>query len=182
MDIKSLLVLAHIVGVALGVGGATISDIFFTRILKSGKITKPDYDNLKVLSRVIWAGIIILIISGLAFLWRMYDSSGSVGILNSEKFLAKLTLVAVITVNGLVFHFKVFPKLKSMIGDKDFSKHHLLLSVTGAISVTGWYSIIILSTLRGVNLPYFAWLGLYLLILTSGIFVTRYVINRLTTK
>jgi hypothetical protein len=179
MDIKTLLTFGHIVGVALGVGAATVTDIFFMRMLKSGKITQADYDNFAVLSRIIWSGIILLIVSGIGFLWRMHATTGTIGILQSDRFVAKLTLVGIVTLNGLVFRFVVFPKLKEAVRKQNLNHHIRLLAITGTISVSGWYSIIALSTLRGINLHYLGWMGLYLGIIAIGTLIAKNIIAKL---
>lgn len=179
MELQILLGIAHIIGVALGVGGATVSDIFFIRILKTKKISQLDFQNLRVLSRIVWAGITILILSGLSLLWLMYENSGSIALLNSPRFLAKLTLVAVVTVNGFIFHFHVFPKLKALVGkDHALAKKTWLLAITGATSGASWYSIVLIAMLR-LDLPYFAWIGAYLVVLSGGILTAKFLIQRL---
>lgn len=179
MDLHIVLGIAHILGVALGVGGATVSDIFFIRILKTKMINEFEFQNLRVLSRIVWAGITVLILSGLSFLWLMYENTGSIGILNSPRFLAKLTLVAIVTINGLVFHFHVFPKLKQFINQKHaLAENTWLLAITGATSGASWYSIVLIAMLR-FDWPYFVWIGLYLGVLFGGILTAKILIQRL---
>ncbi len=178
MDIKTALGILHIVGVAIGVGGATISDIFFIRILKSRKITKEQFADLEVLSRVVWAGITLLIVSGIGFLWKMYATSGSIGILNSDKFVVKLMIVGVIVLNGLVFRYKIFPKIKSAIGQKNGLKRYInWFAVTGAISITSWYTIVIYSVIRGVTQTFTVWLSLYIAAVVVAVQVARMMIS-----
>lgn len=179
MDLRTLLLIGHIVGIGIGLGGATVSDIFFMRILKNRVISAADFQNLKVLSRVVWAGISLLIISGLGFLWLFYNNSGEIpGILSSPRFQAKLTLVAIVFINGLVFHFKVFPLLKGAIGIPDgLQGYKRLFAVTGAISATSWYAIVVFALLRSVSMPYWAWMGAYLAALLGGMITARLVIG-----
>lgn len=180
MDIKTILGILHIVGVAIGVGGATISDIFFIRILKSKRITKEQFADLEVLSKVVWAGVTVLLVSGIAFLWRMYATSGSIGILNSDKFLVKLVIVGIIVLNGLVFRYKIFPKIKSVIDEKNGLKRYMnLFAITGAISITSWYTIVIYSMIRGVTQSFAVWLGLYIAAVVIAVQVARMVISYL---
>lgn len=180
MDIKTFLGIAHIIGVAFGLGGATVSDVFFLRILKNKKINNAEYQNLKVLSRIVWAGIAILIISGLGFLWLTYSKTGAWPALQSPRFLAKLTLVAIVFLNGLLFHFYVFRRIKNMVDKTNqLKKHQWLFAVTGAVSATSWYTVVIIASLRGVTLPYWGWMGAYLAVLVGGILTARLVIGRL---
>lgn len=179
MDLQIVLVIAHIIGVALGVGGATVSDIFFIRILRTKVINEFEFQNLRVLSRIVWAGITILILSGLSLLWLMHENTGAIGILNSPRFLAKLTLVAVVTLNGFIFHFYVFPKLKQCIDQKHaLAKNTWLLAITGATSGASWYSIVLIAMLR-FDWPYFVWIGLYLGVLLGGILTAKFLIQHL---
>ncbi len=181
MELHTLILLGHIIGVGFGLGGATVSDVFFMRMLNNKKITKEDYQNLKVLSRIVWTGILVLILSGVGFLVRTYAETGEApGLLESPRFQAKLTLVGIVTLNGLVFHFYVFRQLKNMIGkSRALEKKIWLFAITGAISATSWYSIVVIALLREVSLPYWGWMAGYFLALIGGITTARLVIARL---
>ena len=182
MEVRTALLIFHIIGVALGLGGATVSDILFLRSIKDRKITSDEFGTLKVLSRIVWAGITILILSGIGFLITQYIVLDRIASLEAQRFIAKLTLVAIVFINGLVFHFKVFPIFKKYVNSSlsKMSRGELwLLSATGAISTTSWYSIIILSLWRTIPLGYWQILSIYLLILSGGILTARLLFQKL---
>jgi hypothetical protein len=63
---KVLWIIIHNIGFILGVGSATITDIFFFRFLKDNIITQEEKETMDTLSAVIWAGLAILVVSGIA--------------------------------------------------------------------------------------------------------------------
>lgn len=183
MDARTILLIFHVFGVALGVGGATISDITFLRAVKDRKITSYEYDSLKVLSRVVWAGIAILFISGHGFLLNQYIQLDSLPIFKSGRFLAKYVLVWVVLLNGLVFHFRVFPVFARAL-NKDLSRLKnskiWLIAVSGAISATTWYSIVVISLLpRGWTFPHWYYLGAYGCALVFGVVSARFIVGKI---
>ena len=77
---------------------------------------------MKTLSLIIWAGLLLLIGSGIGFIWlHQIDSPGS-PLIYSEKLAAKLVIVGIILINGLVLNMKVTPMLEKMVGKPNLSK------------------------------------------------------------
>ncbi|HEY4506155.1 MAG TPA: hypothetical protein VJJ24_01780 [Candidatus Paceibacterota bacterium] len=162
-------VIVHLIGVALGAGGAFVSDAMFFSTIKDLAITKTEIRFLKVASKVIWLGLLIIIISGIGLFLFNPDRY-----LHSSKFLAKLTIVLVIAVNGLIFHFVHLKYLARQIGDSPrqaqifFSKSKFLFA-SGAVSVVSWVSALILGVFKSVPYSYFQILGTYLVIVLLAI-------------
>lgn len=157
MEIKTLLVIAHLFGLALGAGGAWTSDALFFRSTRNGKISKSENKLLSQASVVVWVGLAILIVSGIGLFLQNPDRYAE-----STKFWSKMTIVAIIAVNGLIFHF--FHK-KSL--EKSQYKSNAIL-VSGVVSMVSWASALILGAFRSVPLSYLEIMGIYLLIVASG--------------
>ena len=87
---------AHLLGLALGLGGATIADVFFFRFIKNRKISYSETGVLHTLSQVIWLGLGLMVASGLGLYLPAAEALNGSG-----KFLAKMIVVAVIIANGL---------------------------------------------------------------------------------
>ena len=73
----------------------------------------------------------------------------------STKFISKMLIVAIITINGAIFHFDHIPWLHKHIdiplrSADQFTKRAPKLIISGAISVTGWFAALILGSLRFV--------------------------------
>jgi hypothetical protein len=176
MDIREVFGVIHLIGFALGLGGASISDVMFFRAIGDKKVSAEELGTLRVLSRVIWVGITLLILSGVGFLTVMYlDNNGSIPILSSPKFQMKLTLVAIVVANGFVFLKVVFDKIRQ-IGIAPFVNNSTiwLLAVTGTVSFVSWYGILAMVSLpRTFRPPYILLLGTYLIIVFIGSLVSR---------
>lgn len=178
---KSLLVVVHLIGLALGVGGASSSDIFFFRALKDLRISQRETDVLRTLSQIIWFGLALLIISGaglyLADIERLSESA---------KFLVKMVVVLVIVVNGAFLNLKITPKLIHI----SFGKTHehypgelrsirKLAFALGAVSFVSWYTALVLGALRGVPLAFWQLLGIYVGLLAGAMIVSQVMERRL---
>ena len=174
-------------GFALGLGGATTSDVMFFRALRARKITSEGFSTLETLSRVIWTGLGLLVLSGLSFLALMYFENGALPILQSSRFQAKLTLVGIVLVNGVVFKFLIMPVLKKhqdqILSAENIGQSRTALSITGAISIVSWYSILVLSVLpRTFRPPYLYFIGVYLVLVILAMLAGQLMISRSIRK
>lgn len=180
VSVKEVLLVVHIIGTVLGVGGATMSDIIFFRATKDEKMDSREWDILQTVSKVIWVGLLLAIISGVGFLLQMDDIS-------NPKIWAKVTIIGVIFLNGVFLHLKIFPLFKSMLNKKikntQFEQNMTTVFTSGAISITSWYIVLILGAWRGLNntLSYWQILCAYLVILMFGIAVAN-VVGRMHAK
>lgn len=182
MSLRLLALIIHLVGFALGLGGATLSDIMFFKSLRSRKFSSSDLSTLSTLSRVIWAGLGLLIFSGLSIFTMIYAEQGSLPLLASPRWQAKLTLVGIVLLNGLLFKFSIFPFLRKNVDKamslQTFGSKLWQLAISGAVSIVSWYSILIISTLpREFKPPYLqfmaVWIGLVILGAITGRFMLR---------
>jgi uncharacterized membrane protein YbjE (DUF340 family) len=146
---KILFTIIHLFGFAIGLGGATIADTLFFRFLKDLKITKKEKDTLSIVSGMIFAGLFVLYLSGTALVL-----SDPEDYLNSSKFLTKLFIVIVITINGVILHKVISPKLMHIhwhVGQEANQRHYKKLAFAcGAISVVSWYTAFILGAIHSI--------------------------------
>lgn len=162
MDVKTLLTIAHILGVALGAGGAFTSDAMFLTSVRDGRLDATELRLLRMGSRLVWIGLALLAGSGIGLFLLAPDSY-----LSSPKFLAKMTVVAIIATNGLVFHVQHIPRLLAHSGRgpsirEMLSHHKRFLLASGAVSTVSWLSAITLGVLRDVPLGYAGIMAIYL--------------------
>jgi hypothetical protein len=101
MEIESFVVIAHIIGTVLGVGGATMIEAHLGSALKD-KIYSADEQSLLAIDyTVVRIGLIICILSGFSFL--LIDKfEGNTKYLYSPKLWAKLLMVIIIGINTLL--------------------------------------------------------------------------------
>ena len=184
MDLHTILIIAHVIGVSLGVGGALMSDIVFLRAIKKQVFSRDTFEILDALSHAIWGGFWLLIASGFWMFWLIYSENNSIPMLASSRWQVKLALVGVVFINGVIFRKKVFPLLKTLVGQPltmDLFKSKIWLpAISGAISFVSWVAIVILSLLLRTFRPHYlillgAWAGVVIVgsLVAKAIF-TRY--------
>lgn len=163
VTIYELLLTFHLVGLALGAGAAFFSDFLFSYILKDKKISLPEYGILKLASTVVWIGLCVLVATGILIF--LGDTER---LLASSKFLAKMTIVFILFINGVLFHFKQIPMLYrftdiDLSKDKEFkSKYASPFFIGGAVSGVSWMAALVLGSITFVDLSYFAIIAIYL--------------------
>jgi uncharacterized membrane protein len=171
-------VIIHNVGFILGVGAATMSDIFFFRSLRDNTISQEEKETMDTLSTVIWAGLGVLIVSGIA----MYLPDQA-RLAVSAKFLLKLIVVAVIIINGILLNMIVAPNMRrlSFGGSVPERRFRRLAFALGGISFTSWYLAFLLGSLRTINI-YFIPAVLFYVLLLFFVIIGSQVFERYITK
>jgi uncharacterized membrane protein len=140
-------VIIHNIGFVLGLGGATITDVFFFRFLKDNTISTEEKNTMDTLTNIIWIGLTILIVSGIC-LFLPEQARHSI----SSKFLLKMVVVAVIVVNGVLLNMFVGPYMRrlSFEGTPPAKHFRRLAFALGGISFTSWYVAFFLGSLRNI--------------------------------
>ncbi|OGH16503.1 MAG: hypothetical protein A3C30_04930 [Candidatus Levybacteria bacterium RIFCSPHIGHO2_02_FULL_40_18] len=160
---------AHLFGVVLGFGAALIGDILFFKFLKDSKIEEKEVDVLKTMSKIVWTGLFIIVISGV-FLFLSDVERYS----QSSKFLVKMIVVGIIILNGGVLNLAVAPKLTSInFSEPRGSGIRSLAFACGAISVTSWWTAFILGLMHMSPAPFHVLLSIYLFILAGAILISQ---------
>ena len=168
---KILVTILHVFGVVLGLGGATISDLFFFKFLKDFRISEEEVETMNTFSQVIWFALAIIVLSGLGLYLPQAE------ILNqSPKFLVKMLIVAAIITNGILLNLLISPRLVKISFAKKHEHqlgelHHIrrLAFALGAVSFVSWYSAFILGMLRSVPISFWPLLSIYLFLLLAAI-------------
>jgi len=169
IDLKTIYIIGHLFGVAIGAGGAFAGDYIFFQCIKDHKISKEEFGFIKNSSKMVWVGLILLILSGLGLFLLKPDVY-----MESTKFISKMTIVLIITLNGILFHFLHIPIIKKSIGvdlrkNRDFIKNKSILLSSGALSLISWIFAIVLGALRGVPYSVSEILIFYAIIILIGI-------------
>ncbi|MEX0910080.1 MAG: hypothetical protein WDZ75_02165, partial [Candidatus Paceibacterota bacterium] len=155
--------------VGIGAGGAYMSDVLFVSSLKDNILSRAVFGMLSIASKVVWVGLALLVLSGTLLFFLSPEAYAS-----STKFLAKMTIVGIIILNGIVFHFKHLPLVKStenrpLFSNKEFKKGAPLLVASGAISMVSWTFAIIFGVLRSIPYSYLTIMSVYLLIVLFAV-------------
>ena len=182
LNYHNFLIFFHILGVAVGFGGVVMSDYVFLSSMRVGKIIKERFEFLKESSRIVWIGVLLMVISGALLFFEFPDRY-----LASGKFLAKMTLVAILIINGAFFHWYHLPRLRRYL-DTDLAtlpelkKHFPTLLASGAVSSVSWLGALLLGVLGRSPYTYWQIIGTYLLILVIGVLSALLLRNKLIPK
>jgi len=183
-DLRHIITIFHLFGVVLGLGAATISDILFFKFLKDYKISGDEDETLTTLSQVIWFALGILIITGLA----LYIP-GADRLAESGKFLAKMSVLGVLVINGFLLNILIAPTLTRMSFVEDephekdeFRKLRKLSFALGAVSMTSWYFVFVLGALRGITFPFSKLILIYVVLLVGAVVGSQFFGKMMTKK
>jgi len=153
-DIKTIITIVHIFGVALGAGGAFMTDAIFLSSARDERFSATELRLFQLGGRMIWGGLAVLALSGVGLF--MGDPAAY---LVSSKFLAKVTIVAIIVVNGIALHAVHIPLLLRYKGEHypssdEFARGRIWLLASGGVSMVSWCAAVVLGSLRDLPFVY----------------------------
>ncbi|MBY6055562.1 hypothetical protein [Leisingera daeponensis] len=166
----------HFIGLAAGLGSATLLDLLLLRFFLRGEVTAERVAVFEFASKVVDAGLKLLWLTGFGFLLH-YALADPVK-LENPKVHAKLLVVAVLTLNGLFIHAVVLPHLRRQTGRPLFqgmgAGQRTLFAASGAVSAVSWYMPVALGAFPQLNftLPAAQILTGYLLLIAAMTAVT----------
>ncbi|GJD43667.1 hypothetical protein AFCDBAGC_1519 [Methylobacterium cerastii] len=171
--ILTLLVGLHLIGLCLGLGGATMLDFWILRWMRWGGLPAEIARTFLFVSKVVSVGIGLLWVSGLGFLALYWFESPEK--LANPKLVAKVSVVVVLTVNGLLIHALVLPGVLRDVSRPMFEGVSRLRTgvflISGAISGVSWYAAFAMGLMRELNgrVGYGPLLGLWFVAVVAGV-------------
>ncbi len=165
----------HVISVVIGMGAALVSDILFTFFAKDKKLNMTEQKTLEILSRVVWVSLAIISISGIVIFF-----SDPARYMESSKFLAKISILIVLVVNGIVLNLSVWKHLlrPGFFTSKKESTFRKVAFTGGAISVISWLSVCALGVLDSSPVGYKTLMIGYFCLITVGVVCSLYVESR----
>ncbi len=136
MDIYTILILIHLLGTVLGVGAATFAEFFYLKALKDGEISPDEGALLKTTYSVLRVGLVLGVLSGFGFL-LLYRFTGQEERLLDPKLWAKMTVIVILVINALLLQL-----------------HKIPFWLGASLSITSWYTAMILGSWRGITYSY----------------------------
>lgn len=136
MDWHTFIAISHIIGTALGVGGASVAGIFYLQSLRLGTDSGQFANSTRVIHQTMRIGLLILVLSGFGYL-ILARVSGNTHWLYSPRLWVKLTIILILAINALLLQAKKIP-----------------FRLGAAISLTSWYAALVLGIWR-VSAGYF---------------------------
>lgn len=182
-EYREFILIAHAFAVAVGVGGATITDVFFFKFLKDSKISVREAKIMRVLSEVIWSALLVIVFTGV-LLYLPHAARLN----ETPKFLVKVIAVAVLILNGVLLNLYLTPQLtKISFGERHRHEKGELFHIrkiafaSGAVSITSWYTAFLLGSLRKLEIEFVPLFAIYLILLCLAILgsqVMEYIFER----
>ncbi len=172
-EYKQVSIGVHVLAVVVGMGSSLVSDALFNRFIADFRIDKIEHGVFSTLSRVIWWSLFFMLISGVAIFL-----SDVAGYSNSDKFLAKMTIVLFIIANGFFFRIHIDPSLKK-INFSDTNNRHKYVKIRklsfafGAVSVVSWLCACVLALYKGSQFSYGTIMLAYLVSVAVGILASQ---------
>ena len=137
---KTIIKVFHLAGLALGLGGAVLLDMLAIRFLIKQKISAEFYEIFKHSSQVVFWGLCLLWLSGIAYL--IYYYLADYHSLFNQKVWAKLFIVVILSVNGWWIHRRILPLMQGSINGYLFKtlsvNQRRVLLCSSVISILSW--------------------------------------------
>ena len=128
----------HFVGLAFGLGGATIATIISVKAGKDKDVGKAVMKIMPSISKLIWLGLILLIVSGVGISYFVNWP------IDKQNLLIKHVLVAWIFVIG-IFLMTRMKKIGKEKDEKKILKLRKQIKVLSIINLILWYVVTLLS-------------------------------------
>jgi uncharacterized membrane protein len=137
----TILKIAHLMGVIMGLGGAFIADALILTKAVRQPIEKHFIQTIKFLSHIVFTGLVLLWVTGIALAYEKMIATPE--FFGSMKFWAKVTIVCVLTLNGVVVHNIVLKYIEKQEDKKLFSsdtrRYMLPFALVAAVSSVSWF-------------------------------------------
>ncbi|MEK7641875.1 MAG: hypothetical protein AAB365_02675 [Patescibacteria group bacterium] len=168
LELKPYSIALHAISAIVGMGAALASDVLFSFYGRDRSLDTQERKTLERLSRIIWIALAVIIVSGVALF-----ISNPAGYSESAKFLSKMTIVGVLTVNGFVLARWIQPHMAQggFLTSKKERQARTLAFACGAISLVSWCSAFSLGLLSGLTLSYITIISVYAGITTGAIVI-----------
>lgn len=132
------LVFMHVAGTILGVGGATLAEVFHVKALSDGKVHADEKALMHANYKVIRIGLLLIIVSGVGLLWWWVFMGNNDWPLTAPKVWLKDLLTGIILVNAILLTKRMVP-----------------MWLGASLSFTSWWGATFLGVWR--HIPYTFW-------------------------
>ncbi|WP_287745049.1 hypothetical protein [Methylobacterium sp.] len=149
----TVLIGLHLLGLCFGLGGATMLYFWILRWLRWGALPVEIRRIFLFVSKVVSVGLGLLWLSGLGFLAIYAVESPEK--FDNPKLWAKMVVVLVLTINGLVVHGLMLSSVlrdvdRPLLGEVSRLRSGIVL-ISGAVSGVSWYTAFALGLMRELN-------------------------------
>jgi len=149
IDIYTTLVIIHLFGASLGLGGATFIEVFLNRALRDGVVDPTEKIFLGLTYKVLRVGLALSLITGIGFVW-FYIANDQIFRMTNPVFVSKMLIIVILVVNAVLLH-----------------KHKMNLWWGSTLSFMSWYFAFFLGTFLSNSIR----IGFWKIMITYVIFV-----------
>lgn len=153
LTVLTIFRLVHLIGLIMGFGGALLADYM---IFSRGVIRPIDNDTIfhtRLLSHIVSIGLCILWISGIALI--MVKLQEQPDFMQNPKVWAKISVVMVLTINGILVHKLILPVMVNAVGRRLFdgvtTRQLACMTLLGSVSLVSWLLPFVLGKAAGLN-------------------------------
>ena len=174
---NTLLVFLHLLATCIAVGVLLIQDVALARA--HGKpLTESEISELKLSATRVSLALVALWVSGTALVIQGY--LGHPDYILNEKLWAKITVVLVLTLNGVLLHYYTFPRITAgsgLCGLK--AREKTLIALSGSASSISWLFACFLGIARpwSFTISYSSVMLIYIGLMTIAFVVAYQCIN-----
>ena len=130
--------LSHEIGIALGVGGATIAFILSRKAEKEPKSAPVLGKAINLISKFIFIGLLLLVVSGIGLMFTVSWP------MNRQLLIAKHVLVVLIFLNG-IYLSRTSKRVEQLKGTSKFDEVKRRMKKIGAFNLFLWYAVTVIS-------------------------------------
>lgn len=146
---RPLVLSGHILGVIIGMGGASVSDVLFFRFLRDYRISQKEAEVLHVLKNLIMSALGVILLSG-----ALLVALDPAAFLASAPFRFKMAVTGIVALNGIALHLIVAPHLLHLNLRTERKTHgrswRRLAFALGGVSVCSWYTVFFTAMLKSM--------------------------------
>ncbi len=171
---RLLLVLGHLLAFAFAITYIMRED--YSLLVKR----KIDPVAIRETSRLVFWSLLVLTITGSGIIW--IDTGFDMAVLATKsKILAKLSVVGILTLNGIIIHFTAFPAFRSR---KSLVRFVPMLTILASISAVSWLYAAFVGIAKPLAsmLGYWGFMGIYAGLLVAGIVFSHLSVRSLLSR
>lgn len=169
IELKPYSIALHAASAIVGMATAVASDIMFSFYSRDKIFDARERRVFEILSRIIWVALALLILTGAAIFFSDPVVYGS-----SVKFLVKMSIVFILTINGIVLSYWIQPHIarRGFLTSRRELIARRIAFACGALSLTSWSSAFGLGMIDTIPLSYISAMITYVIIILIAITVS----------
>ena len=148
---KPIIIFLHALAAALAIGATITTDVLFFNFLKDFHISKKEKEVFETISSLLWMALAALIVTGILIFF-----TDTARYMASSKFIVKMILVVIVTINGLVLNWFVTPHMGELsFNATDDKKNNMTFMrrvsfASGGLSISTWLIIFLLGSVPSI--------------------------------